>query len=113
IRNQALLPLPLESRTVLGRPAISNPIGILVGWIAAGATGETNDHLHIQLLSKQHRSAKSFCVAVGDSLVGINRVAMAAQRRDLDVVVVKLFSPRLQLGVVSEQLLHRTVLVPR
>ena len=36
---------------------------------------------------------------------------MAAQNRDLNIVVLKLFSPRFQLAGIAKQLGHRTMLI--
>src|SRR6185437_13552359 len=92
-------------------PAIGNPVGIFVGRVRARATGKTNDDLYAELLRKQHRVTKSPRVARGVLLVGMDRISMAAQRGDLNILVVELLPPGFQLGVVREKLLDRAVLV--
>src|SRR5215472_3100771 len=42
----------------------------------------------------------------------MHRIAVTAKGRDLNVVILKLLAPRIQLGGIVEKFLRRTVLIP-
>src|ERR1700692_1965690 len=83
--NDSFLPLPVEHLTVFGRPAVGNPVGNGFRGPAARATGKTYNHTHAQALGQQNRTPEGLRVALGYLRVGRYRVAMATERRHLNV----------------------------
>src|SRR5690242_16368849 len=113
VGNDLFFPLPVENLGVLGRPAVSRPVGHGVRGAAAGASGKSHDYRDLQALSQQHRVAEYLRVAGSDFCVRMDRIAVAAERRYADVSVLELLFPGARLGWISQQLLHRTMAVAR
>src|SRR6266496_5555675 len=86
IRDHFFFPLPVESCGILRRPAVSNPVRIRVIRIAAWTAGKTHNDFYADPLRKQHGLLERFPIALRDRPVRMNRIAMAAQDRDLNLV---------------------------
>jgi len=87
VGDDYLVPLPGEDLLEMGRPGAGDPVGILRGVAVAGAAGEIDHHGHAEALGQQDGLAIDFPIDAGDLLVGVERVAMAAQGADGYAVV--------------------------
>ena len=93
IWNHSFLPLPVEHLTVLGRPAVSDPVGHRLRGTAARTTGETYDHTHSETLSQQHGAPECLRIALRDLWIRRYRVAVATERRHLNIAVFEFLFP--------------------
>src|SRR5260370_13808202 len=92
-----LFPLPVLGRSILRRPAVSNPVRIRVIGIAARTSGESDNHFYAQLLRQQHSAPESLRIPLGHRAVAMHRIPITTQAYDLNVAVLELLPPRLQL----------------
>ena len=91
-------PLPLQDLQVIRRPGTGDPVGPL-GFVAvAGAAGKIDDHGDAQFLGQTDGFAAGFLIMPGALLVGVQRVAVAAQGADGEAVVRQLPFEFVQFG---------------
>ena len=85
------------------RPGARDPIGILVGIAAAGTSRERVHHIHLQPLGQQYGLMLRFQTLPGDLLVGMDGVAVTAQRADNQTMIrYELLEP-VQFFVIVQQ----------
>jgi len=78
--------------------------------VPPGQPEKANYNLYAQTLGEKDRSAKALGVAGGMFFVGVNGIAMAAQRGHVNAPILKFFLPGLGLGGVGKKFLHRAVM---
>src|ERR1700730_3320422 len=84
VGNDLFFPLPVLHFGVFGRPAVSNPVGLSVGWGAARATGKTYDHFNAEALGEQDGLAKSFRVVFSVLGVWMDGIAVTTKCGDVN-----------------------------
>ena len=87
VGSDDFVPLPVEDLEVVGRPRAGDPVGRGRVRGVAGASGEIDDDGDAELFGEQDRFATDFAVFLGARRVGMQRVAVAAERADADAVV--------------------------
>src|SRR5205085_10651519 len=107
----AFFPLPIQCLGVFRRPAVGDPVWVLVGGICAGAAGESHDNFHADLFCELHGFAESLVVALGDDLVRMHGISVTTQDRYLIVVVRELLLPCFEFRGIAKQLIERAMLV--
>src|SRR3974377_1747570 len=77
VRNDLLLPLPLQHLVVLFWPMVSHPVGLRVCRRPSRATGESHDDLHINPLGQLNRLSKGVGIFRGWLRVRMDGIAVA------------------------------------
>ena len=95
IGSDHFVPLPVEDFEVVGRPGTGDPVGSGRVRGVAGTSGEIDDNGDAELFGQQDRLATDLAVFLGARRVGMQRIAVTAERADRDAVV---FQDLLELG---------------
>ena len=103
VGDQNLVPLPVQNLEEVLGPRAGYPVRILGIRRVTGTAGEGDHGVHAQLLRQQNALAEIGVECFGDSLVGMNRVAVAGQSADLKTVFLKKTLELGQLGLVVQQ----------
>ena len=82
IGRHLLLPLPIQSLQIFGRPRTGDPVRILGVVAIARAAGEIDHHGHAQLFGQAHGLAAGFLESFCEGRVRMQRISMTAQRAD-------------------------------
>src|ERR1700674_231734 len=113
IRNNSFFPLPILHLSVLGRPAVGNPVWLRVLRCTARTSGETDDDFHAEHLREKDGLAEGINVLLGVLDVRMERVAVTTEGGDANSLVFKLFLPSYGLVAVSHELVEGTMTVIR
>src|ERR1700687_5638525 len=113
IRNNFFFPLPVLHLSVLGGPAVGDPVWLRVLRCAARTPGKANDDFHAEHLREKDGLAESINVLLGVLDVRMERVAVTTEGGDANSLVFKLFLPSHGLAAVSDELVEGTMTVIR
>ena len=102
IGRHHFVPLPLENLEIVGRPRAGDPVGPFGVRRIARAAAEIDHHRHAELLRQQDRLPAGFLVVLRALLVGMQRIAVAAQRADAEAVIGQLLLEVVQFARVVE-----------
>jgi len=106
VGDDLALPLPVEDlREVVG-PRARHPVGVLGVIRVPRAPREVDHDLDAQLLGEADRVLGRLLVGGRHLLAGVERVAVAGERREAEPGVGELLLQRLPLGLGGEELLH-------
>ena len=95
-------PLPLQDLQVVRRPGAGDPVGPL-GFVAiARAAGKIDDHGNAQFLGQADGFAADVLIVLGALLIGVQRIAVAAQRADGEAVIRQLLLEFVQFGLAVQ-----------
>ena len=111
VGNHLAVPLPLQDRRIVGRPGVSDPVGIHRALVIAGTSREADDGLDSQLLGQPNRVALLGDVPFGKLRVGVDRIAVHGQRAQVEPARLDCFLKLRALLVARQQLLRVAVLV--
>ena len=99
-----LVPLPAEHVGIIGRPRTGDPVGRLCASMVSRATAEVDNDGYTEFFGKEDGLAVDVAVMMGSLRIGMQGIAVAAERADGDVVVLQL---PLELSQLSIALQHR------
>ena len=102
VRRNDLVPLPFKDFQKVRRPGASDPVGKFGVGAVTGAAGKIHHRVHAQFFSQQDGFSRGVGMFVGDRLVGMQRVAVARQRRNGEARVGDLAFEGLQLGRIVQ-----------
>ena len=103
VGNQNFIPLPIQDLQIIIGPSANHPVGIFALRAIAGATREAVDLVNSQLLCHQHGIVHIVVKLLGNLLVGMHRVAVAAQCADLQPGFLNGLDKLLELLLVVKQ----------
>ena len=81
------VPLPGEDLEIVGRPRTGDPVGCGGLGRVAGAAGEIDDDGDAEFFRQQDGLAADIAVVRGAGRIGMERVAVAAERADGDAAI--------------------------
>src|SRR3979490_2085669 len=110
IRNNFFFPLPILHLGVFRWPAIGNPVRLGIARRASGTAGKTYDDFYVEDLRELNGLAKRFGVFGSVLRVGMDGIAVAAQRGDVNAAVFKFLFPRFSLAGVTQELIDRAMI---
>ena len=80
VRQDTLVPLPVQNITELVGPGACHPVRIFCVGPVAGASAEAVDAIQTEHRGKLHSVDEDVVVVLGDGLVGVESVAVDAER---------------------------------
>ena len=89
VGNEHLLPLVFQNFLIIIRPGTGNPVGRAILRAAAGTAAEAHNALYAQPFGQQHRVLKVLPKGFGHVRVGMDGVAVRAERRQLQTVFLQ------------------------
>ena len=106
IRDQLFVPLPFLDNLVFGRPGSDHPVRV-GGCVGITGTAREGDHgLDAQLFGHQDSRFKIFMVLTRNLSIGMDRIAVHRQRRDLKTRGIDRRLERLQRSWIREEFLR-------
>src|SRR5579862_8165285 len=102
VRNDSLVPLPLEDIRKVGWPAVSGPVRRFVLGRTARAAGKSDDDRDVHPLGEEHGHLQVFRIALSARRIRVNWIPMGAEGSNPNVAVVKLLLPLAGLRRVVE-----------
>ncbi len=104
VREDALVPLPVEHLQVLGRPRRGDPVRLLRGRIPAWTPAEGDHLLDTEAAREVDGLLEDPVMIRRDLLVGMKRIPVAGEGADEEPAIVDRLLERLDLRVALEQL---------
>ena len=89
VGNEHLLPLVFQNFLIIIRPGTGNPVGRAILRAAAGTAAEAHNALYAQPFGQQHRVLKILPKGFGHVRVGMDGVAVRAERRQFQTVFLQ------------------------
>ena len=103
IGDENFLPLPIHHLAKLVGPGADHPVGVLGLGAVAGAAGEAVNLMDAQLLRHEDGVVHIVVKLLGNLLVGMDGVAVAAQSADFQAGLLDGLYKLVELGLVVEQ----------
>src|SRR5712692_387952 len=110
IRNHLFFPLPVLHPSILGGPAIRDPVGLGIQRRSARAAGKANNNFHAEHLREEDGLAEGGNVFLGVSGIRVKRVAMTTERGDANTAIFKFFLPSCGFAAVAQELVEWTMM---
>ena len=104
IRNQNLIPLPIQDLEEVIRPGAGDPVGVLGTGCITGAAREGNDRVNPHLFCQQHCLAEILIIGCSDFGIGMHGIAVYCQRANADVVFCQSGNKCIVLSGICKQL---------
>src|SRR5712692_9507111 len=111
IRNHLFFPLPVLHPSILGGPAIRDPVGLGIQRRSARAAGKANNNFHAEHLREEDGLAEGGNVFLGVPGFRVKRVAMATERGDANTAIFKFFLPSCGFAAVAQELVEGTMMI--
>src|SRR6185437_16190770 len=80
VGHDLLFPWPILHLCVLGRPAISKPVGLRVGRTPPRTTGESQNYFDVEFFGKPHSLAEGFRIAGCGLRIRMQWISVATKR---------------------------------